>query len=409
MTEPRGATFAAAHVVDFLTEALPKRILADRLRRGLSEDDLPLPEAYLPHEPLAVDRTPMIAVTVDRGETQRVEHRGGDANASSGGTFAVTYSARIFCWCVGKDLPSAVRQRNDLAVAVRATLLDAQTFGASAENTRIEEQTLVEEYSDTARTRGDRFLAGAFVGFEMTVFETIDGEATSTIYEPVQVDLDAGGTSPMTDLGDVVTLPSGVAFAYHADERNADGSLRPIGASDAPALAVEGFVDYLDPETPGGSTAIRLANGACLRLPDHARLGGDAPPTLIVVIRPTAAPAAETPVVRRDSPFGAWSLARTSSGTVRASVATAGSAPVSATSGTAHGTLGFVRDHAGDRVGAYDGDAVVYAPATGETGGMGDLVIGGSDDDVIEFVAIAAWNRQLSPEEMHAAVAALGT
>jgi hypothetical protein len=53
----------------------------------------------------------------------------------------------------------------------------------SSRDARIEESTLTEEYSDLTLLKGDRVMAGAFIGYDVVMEEAITRENIGTLQE----------------------------------------------------------------------------------------------------------------------------------------------------------------------------------------------------------------------------------
>lgn len=164
----RGVRAAKELVAGFLRAELPPYLVSVRLDWDLTADELPDPVDYLAREPAGtLDRYPLVAVTGMRAPRYRRLETIGDASL-----FEVTYALRVFVWVLATGFEETIDRRDDLTQAVVNLLLDAQVF-APDQNARIEETTLAVDYSDVTAGKGDRFLAGAYLAFELRVEETL--------------------------------------------------------------------------------------------------------------------------------------------------------------------------------------------------------------------------------------------
>jgi hypothetical protein len=75
--------------------------------------------------------------------------------------------------------------RDRLTAVVRSALMDYPCFNRhdSSRDARIEESTLTEEYSDLTLLKGDRVMAGAFIGYDVVMEEAITRENIGTLQE----------------------------------------------------------------------------------------------------------------------------------------------------------------------------------------------------------------------------------
>jgi hypothetical protein len=168
---------------DFLFVEFPKTIIALRAELGLEDDQLPLPDgpdSYLPREVENLDRFPLLAVSVGRGATGHVELLDGGRSL-----YRTTYDVQVFDWIRGEGWNETQDMRDDHGTALRLTLLRNQTFGGR-EDMVLVESTMVQEFSEVQPVKGDRFVAGSFVGFSVQVDEVlipINASQLSTVEE----------------------------------------------------------------------------------------------------------------------------------------------------------------------------------------------------------------------------------
>lgn len=174
MRGPRGVRHA---VTDFLRVELPRRIEACREAWGLSADDLPLPvsdpedarrDGYIEHEPKAIDRWPLIAVT-----SGRRSQRGVDFDDDGAPIYRATYPVRVYSWVRDAGWDATQDMRDDMATAIQIAVLSHTTLHSPGGSLQIVPSTLLVDFSSVQPVKGDRFVAGSFVGFDVHATETL--------------------------------------------------------------------------------------------------------------------------------------------------------------------------------------------------------------------------------------------
>jgi len=168
-----GAQFAKSFVTEYLKLDIPLRL--NRYRNGWNIDDitLPNPAEYLTYEPLVLDNWPTI-ITV--AISTRSFARSGYAYAEGmDPLYKVSYSMRTYVWVRTEGSKETTEMRDRLTTVVRSALLDYPCLKRSdaLREARIEETTMVEEFSDLTLLKGDRVLAGAYIGYELSIDEAI--------------------------------------------------------------------------------------------------------------------------------------------------------------------------------------------------------------------------------------------
>jgi hypothetical protein len=160
-------------VTDFLQDDMPSRLT--RYRNGWNVDDytLPDPELYLTYEPIALDHWPtIITVAISTSSFERQGFLSG-----TNPIYRVTYSMRTYVWVKTEGSEEVTTMRDRLTTATRSALLDhpslAECDSSEMINPMIEESTLREEYSDLTLIKGDRVLAGAYLGYDLTLNEVV--------------------------------------------------------------------------------------------------------------------------------------------------------------------------------------------------------------------------------------------
>ena len=176
-----GAHFAKEYVTTFLKADIPNRIV--RYRNGWNLDDISLPDPieYFSYEPLALDSWPtIITVAISAKSFNRYIHE-----TSFDPVYNVTYALRTYVWVRGGGSEEATLMRDRLTAVVRSALMDYPCFNRhdSSRDARIEESTLSEEYSDLTLLKGDRVMAGAFIGYDVIMEEAITRENIGTLQE----------------------------------------------------------------------------------------------------------------------------------------------------------------------------------------------------------------------------------
>jgi hypothetical protein len=176
-----GSHFAKDYVTTFLKSDIPTRIV--RYRNGWNLDDISLPEPveYFSYEPLALDSWPtIITVAISAKSFNRYIHE-----SSFDPVYNVTYALRTYVWVRGGGSEEATLMRDRLTAVVRSALMDYPCFNRhdSSRDARIEESTLTEEYSDLTLLKGDRVMAGAFIGYDVVMEEAITRENIGTLQD----------------------------------------------------------------------------------------------------------------------------------------------------------------------------------------------------------------------------------
>lgn len=192
----RGARELRTGIMAFLALAVPPALAASRVEWSLAPDDLPDPNRYDPFESEAQDVLPSLSLGLARargyGRT--------DVDESGGGhEYQVRYTARVYTWYAGEPPADAdsgepeqnptLAARDDYAQVVLGCLLATPSLLSS--RIRVLEETLDVTWSDAARLRGDRRLAGASVAFDVLHTESIRRVPLGIAAE-VQVDTTVG-------------------------------------------------------------------------------------------------------------------------------------------------------------------------------------------------------------------------
>lgn len=176
--EMRGPAGIRSSVTEFLRLELPRRIVACRAAWGLDASRLPLPvsdpedprrDAYLDREPAAIDRWPLIAVT-----SGRRAQRGVDSDPVDGSPiYRATYPVRVYSWVRDAGFDATQDQRDNLATAVQIAVLSHVHLRSPGRRLSVNPSTLVVDFSAVTPVKGERFVAGSYVGFDLHAVETL--------------------------------------------------------------------------------------------------------------------------------------------------------------------------------------------------------------------------------------------
>ena len=168
-----GAQWAKYYVNKYLTADLPNRINRYRSGWNLDSNELPTPEFFLTYEPIALDHWPtIITVCISTSPFERMmQGRQGDP------LYRVTYSMRTYIWAKTEGSEAVTLLRDRLTTVLRSALMDRPCLTQYDSDTEadifIDESSLREEFSDLTLIKGDRVLAGAYLGYDLILNEVI--------------------------------------------------------------------------------------------------------------------------------------------------------------------------------------------------------------------------------------------
>lgn len=170
-----GPQFAKSFVTQYLSGDIPTRMV--RYRNGWNVDDvtLPNPVDYLTYEPLALDVWPVIiTVAINVKAFNRMAFDG----MSMDPVYRAQYGMRTYVWVRTEGSEQATLMRDRLTTIVRSALLDYPCLNRAdtGNDARIEESSMSEEYSELTLLKGDRVLAGAYIGYDLLLDEVIKRE-----------------------------------------------------------------------------------------------------------------------------------------------------------------------------------------------------------------------------------------
>jgi len=158
-------------VNEYLKVEIPKRLIKYRNYWDVSNDELPDPAEFLDYEPATMDSWPTIITVAlsGRGFTRVGHMRYGDPE------YQVSYNMRTYAWARTEGGRSVTVMRDILIVVIRSALMDHPCLKRRnpQREAMIEESSITEEYSEITLLKGDRYLAGAYVGYELRIEEPI--------------------------------------------------------------------------------------------------------------------------------------------------------------------------------------------------------------------------------------------
>ena len=168
-----GAQWAKYYVNKYLTADLPNRIIRYRSGWNLDDNELPTPEFFLTYEPIALDHWPtIITVCLSSSPFERMM-QGGQGDP----LYRVTYSMRTYIWTKTEGSEAVTLMRDRLTTVVRSAIMDKPCLTRYDSDTDaevyVDESSLREEFSDLTLIKGDRVLAGAYLGYDLVLSETI--------------------------------------------------------------------------------------------------------------------------------------------------------------------------------------------------------------------------------------------
>lgn len=169
-----GAQFAKQYVSGYLEKDIPQRIVRYRNSWNLDSTALPSPEKYITYEPLALDEWPtIITVAISTKRFDRENYIG-----NNDPMYTVIYGMRTYIWVRTEGSEAATLMRDQLTTVVRSALLDHPCLSRmdTARSAKILEETLTEEFSELTLLKGDRVMAGAYLGYDIELEEVITRE-----------------------------------------------------------------------------------------------------------------------------------------------------------------------------------------------------------------------------------------
>ncbi len=181
-----GPHFAKKYVTDYLSQDIPVRLVDYRNGWQVDDQRLPTPEEFISYEPLAIDAWPtVITVAISTRAFSRLGMAGPDP------LYRVAYNMRTYIWVRAEGNEEVTLMRDRLTTVHRAALLDRPCLNAYDERVSfkaaIDEASMSEEFSDITLLKGDRMMAGAYIGYTLEIDEIV---SRRPIGEVAQIDLE---------------------------------------------------------------------------------------------------------------------------------------------------------------------------------------------------------------------------
>jgi hypothetical protein len=172
--ELRGPQGARTAVASFLREQVPLHAEVARDAWGLTASQLVLPvsepadprtDGWFAREVETIDRWPLVGVNTGNGTTRAIDHDGDLV------ILRRTYPVRVYSWVRDEGFDATVDQRDNLATVILLALAVRPSLGRP--DCEVVVSSLITAPSDVTPVKGDRFVAGSYVGFTLYVDETL--------------------------------------------------------------------------------------------------------------------------------------------------------------------------------------------------------------------------------------------
>lgn len=167
-----GAQFAKQYVTDYLISDIPGRLVEYRNGWNVDDINLPSPLLYLTYEPIALDSWPtIITIVMSTNSMTRIGYVLNDP------LYRVEYSMRTYVWARTERAMETTLMRDRLTTVVRSALLDYPCLQAmdprESFRVQIDEGSMQEQFSDLTLLKGDRFMGGSFISYNLSIDEVI--------------------------------------------------------------------------------------------------------------------------------------------------------------------------------------------------------------------------------------------
>ena len=194
-----GAQFAKQYINNYLTLDIPTRLIEYRNGWNLSSTDLPTPEEFITHEPLALDSWPtIITIAISTNRLERIGYGNADP------LYRVEYQMRTYVWVRAEGSQECTEMRDRLTTVVRSALLDYPCLKATDPNDffriMIDESSMREEFSDLTLLKGDRMLAGSYVAYNIQMDEIVSRKSLGTVDEIILKEYSSGSGEDLPSL-----------------------------------------------------------------------------------------------------------------------------------------------------------------------------------------------------------------
>ena len=168
-----GSRLAKQFVTNYLAADLPSRLVGYRNHWNLSASQLPDPRLYVSHEPFQLDRWPtIITIVMSTDSINRTAY-----TSAFDPDMQVVYDMRTYVWVRDAGAQTVTDQRDNLTTVVREALMDRPSLSAYDSDVpcspKIDEGTIVEQFSDLTLIKGERLLAGSYIGYSLTLDEVL--------------------------------------------------------------------------------------------------------------------------------------------------------------------------------------------------------------------------------------------
>ena len=176
-----GSRLAKQFVTNYLAADLPSRLVAYRNHWNLSASQLPDPRLYASHEPFQLDRWPtIITLVISTDSVTRAAY-----TSAMDPDMRVEYEMRTYVWVRATGAQNVTDQRDNLITVVREALMDSPSLSAYDSavpcSPKIDESTINEQFSDLSLIKGERLLAGAYIGYALTLDEVLTHTSLGTM------------------------------------------------------------------------------------------------------------------------------------------------------------------------------------------------------------------------------------
>jgi len=156
----------------YLESDLPDRLVKYRNAWNLDDEELPEPKKYLAYEPVAIDAWPtLITVAISMDGLERTDY-----TRLFDPRFSVNYTMRTYIWVKDDQSDLATLKRDRLTTVLRSAILDGPSLNQCGDTegleVMIDESSIREEYSELTLIKGERVMAGAYLGYTVTIVET---------------------------------------------------------------------------------------------------------------------------------------------------------------------------------------------------------------------------------------------
>jgi hypothetical protein len=176
-----GSRLAKQYVTNYLAADLPSRLVAYRNHWNLSASQLPDPRLYASHEPFQLDRWPtIITLAISTDSVTRAAY-----TSAMDPDMRVEYEMRTYVWVRATGAQNVTDQRDNLITVVREALMDSPSLSAYDSavpcSPKIDESSINEQFSDLSLIKGERLLAGAYIGYALTLDEVLTHTSLGTM------------------------------------------------------------------------------------------------------------------------------------------------------------------------------------------------------------------------------------